>query len=64
MEANKQKLAAFEQQLVRNKEKMEAISTALIELRKELLSAQSAGKSIDPNKNKHIDKMAKELGHY
>ncbi len=64
MEANKQKLAAFEQQLVRNKEKMEAISTSLIELRKEMLSAQSAGKSIDPNKNKHIDKMAKELGHY
>ena len=64
MEANKQKLAVFEQQLVRNKEKMEAISAALIELRKEMLSAQSGGKSIDPNKNKHIDKMAKELGHY
>ncbi len=64
MEVNKQKLASFEQQLVRNKEKMEAISAALIELRKEMLSAQSASKSIDPNKNKHIDKMAKELGHY
>ncbi|WP_066631826.1 coiled-coil domain-containing protein [Labilibacter marinus] len=61
---NKQKLASFEQQLVRNKEKMETISSSLIELRKEMLSAKSTKKVIDPNKNKHIDKMARELGHY
>ncbi|MGQ1787212.1 MULTISPECIES: hypothetical protein [unclassified Saccharicrinis] len=64
MEVNKQKLISFEQQLVRNKQKMETISTSLIELRKEMLSAKSSNKVIDPNKNKHIDKMAKELGHY
>ncbi|SMO38450.1 hypothetical protein SAMN06265379_101410 [Saccharicrinis carchari] len=64
MEADKQKLALFEQQLVRNKEKMEAISKALIELRKEMLSSKTANTSIDPNKNKHIDRMARELGHY
>ncbi len=64
LESNKQKLASFEQQLVRNKEKMEVISKALIELRKQMLSAKSSNKTIDPNKNKHIDKMAKTLGHY
>ncbi|GAF03490.1 hypothetical protein [Saccharicrinis fermentans] len=64
MEVNKQKLLSFEQQLVKNKQKMEIISSSLIELRKEMLSAKSNNKIIDPNKNKHIDKMAKELGHY
>ncbi len=64
MKSGKQKLASFEQQLVRNKEKMEIISKSLIELRKEMLSAKSNKKVLDPNKNKHINKMAKELGHY
>ena len=64
LEVNKQKLRSFEQQLIKNKQKMEIISSSLIELRKEMLSAQSNNKIIDPNKNKHIDKMAKELGHY
>ena len=64
VELEKQKLSSFEQQLVKNKEKMEIISTALIELRKEMLSSKTANKPIDPNKNKHIDKMARELGHY
>ncbi len=63
-ETQKQMRASFEQQLVSNKEKLEVISTELIELRKEMLSAKSAKKVIDPNKNKHIDKMAKTLGHY
>ncbi len=61
---NKQKLNSFEQQLIGNKDKLEAISDAFIELRKEMLSANSSNKSIDPNKNKNIDKIAKELGHY
>lgn len=61
---NQQKLNSFEQQLIQNKEKMEGISHALIELRKEMLSAKSTNTPIDPNKNKYIDKMAKELGHY
>ncbi|TLX73631.1 hypothetical protein E9993_14320 [Labilibacter sediminis] len=64
LELNKRKLASFEQQLIGNKDKMEAISKAFIELRKEMLSAKSGNKAIDPNKNKHIDKIAKELGHY
>jgi chromosome segregation ATPase len=61
---NQQKLSSFEQQLIQNKEKMEDISKALIELRKEMLSAKSNNTPIDPNKNKYIDKMAQELGHY
>jgi chromosome segregation ATPase len=61
---NQQKLSSFEQQLIQNKEKMEDISKALIELRKDMLSAKSNNTPIDPNKNKYIDKMAQELGHY
>ncbi len=64
LELNKQKLNSFEQQLVANKSKLEAISNAFIELRKELLTAKSNNSAIDPNKNKNIDKIAKELGHY
>lgn len=60
----KKKMASFEQELVRNKEKIEVISKSLIGLRKEMLSAKTSNKTIDPNKNKYIDKMAKELGHY
>ncbi len=64
LELNIQKLASFEKQLVQNKEKMDAISEAFISLRKEMLDARSSNKAIDPNKNKNIDKIARELGHY
>ncbi len=64
LELNKQKLASFEKQLVQNKQKMEAISEAFIALRKEMLSAETTNKPIDPNRNKNIDKIAHELGHY
>ncbi len=64
LELNKQKLNSFEQQLISNKSKLEAISNAFIELRKEMLTAKSNNNAIDPNKNKNIDKIAKELGHY
>ncbi len=64
LELNKQKMASFEKQLVQNKEKMDAISQAFISLRKEMLDAQSSNKPINPNKNKNVDKIAKELGHY
>ncbi len=60
----KQKLIAFEQELIQNKQNMEIISNSLIELRKQMLSAKTAGTTIDPNKNVNIDKMAKALGHY
>ena len=63
-DTNKQKLISFEQQLVENKNKIESISKYFIELRKELLSANASNKAIDPNKNKNVDKIAKELGHY
>ncbi len=64
MTINKQKLSAFEQQLIKNKEVLESISKEFIELRKELLTAKSENRSLDPNKNKHIDNIARELGHY
>ncbi|TAJ13178.1 hypothetical protein DMA11_09765 [Marinilabiliaceae bacterium JC017] len=58
------KLSTIESQLVKNKSTMDDISKAFIDLRKEMLSAKSKNKSLDPNKNKQIDKIAKLLGHY
>jgi chromosome segregation ATPase len=58
------KLSALEQQLIAQKETVESISKAFIELRKQLLSAKSNNETIDPNKNAHIDRIARLLGHY
>ena len=58
------KLRSLENQLVTQKQKIEAISDAFIGLRKQLLTAKSNNEAIDPNKNAYIDKIAKLLGHY
>ncbi len=57
-------LKSLEQQLIGQKETVESISKAFISLRKELLTAKSKNTPINPNKNSHIDKIAKLLGHY
>ncbi len=58
------KFNASNQELIIYKAKIEEISKALIALRKQMLSAKSSKKVIDPNKNKYIDIIAKQLGHY
>lgn len=58
------KLAALEQHLIAQKETVESISKSFIALRKQLLSAKSNNEAIDPNKNNHIDRIARLLGHY
>lgn len=46
------------------KEKMADIGKSFIELRKELLRANTAGKPIDPNSNSTISKISKSLDQY
>ncbi len=57
-------LKSLEEQLIGQKETVESISKAFISLRKQLLAAKVSNTPIDPNKNSHIDKIAKLLGHY
>ncbi len=64
MEQQKQKMVLLEQQLVSKAQTLQNVSESFIELRKALLSAKTSGKSIDPNNNKLVDKIARLLGHY
>ncbi len=57
-------LKSLEEQLISQKETIESISRTFINLRKQLLSAKTDNKPIDPNKNANINKIAKLLGHY
>lgn len=57
-------LKSLEKQLISQKETMESISKAFISLRKQMLTAKSNNKPLDPNKNSDINKIAKLLGHY
>ncbi len=64
LEKAERKVALLEGQLVEKTESLSNISQSFIELRKQLLTAKSNGKAIDPNQNKTIDKIARLLGHY
>ena len=57
-------LKSLEEQLISQKETVESISKAFISLRKQLLTAKSNNKPLDPNKSSDINKIAKLLGHY
>lgn len=60
----REKISTLEDQLVEKEQTISNISEAFVELRKQLLSARSEGKPIDPNENKNIDRIARLLGHY
>lgn len=64
VEAQATEVKGMEQKLVKSQQNLTEISDAFIELRKELLSAKSNNKVIDPNQNKYINRIAKLLGHY
>lgn len=64
MDAQTQSVKEMEQKLVKNQQKLSEISKVFIELRKEMLTAKSNNKAIDPNKNGSVNKIAKLLGHY
>ena len=64
VEAQAAEVKGMEQKLVKSQQNLTEISDAFIELRKELLSAKSNNKAIDPNQNNYINRIAKLLGHY
>jgi chromosome segregation ATPase len=64
MELQEKSVKEMEQKLVKSQQNISDISKAFIELRKELLSAKSNNKSLDPNKSATINRIAKLLGHY
>lgn len=57
-------LKEMELKMIKNQQNIEEISSAFIELRKEMLSAKSNNKTLDPNKSKNVNRIAKLLGHY
>jgi chromosome segregation ATPase len=64
VQKNEVQLKSLEEQLISQKETIESISKAFISLRKQLLTAKSNNKPLDPNKSSDINKIAKLLGHY
>ncbi len=64
LDAQTAEIKNMEQRLVKSQQNLSEISNAFIELRKELLTAKSSNKAIDPSKNSYINKIAKLLGHY
>ena len=57
-------LSEMERKLIKSQQNISEISKAFIELRKEMLKAKTNNKTLDPNKSKQVDKVAKLLGHY
>ncbi len=64
MEAQTKSVKEMEQKLVKSQQNISEISTAFIALRKEMLTAKSNNKALDPNQNSSVNKIAKLLGHY
>ncbi len=52
---------ALSQTIEKNKKTLAKINSSFIELRKELLRAKGKGEFIDPNTNKHVENIAKQL---
>nr|WP_321451018.1 hypothetical protein [uncultured Carboxylicivirga sp.] len=64
VEAQTTEVKNMEKRLIKSQQNLSEISDAFIALRKELLTAKSNNKAIDPNQDKYINKIAKLLGHY
>ncbi|WP_439185350.1 hypothetical protein [Carboxylicivirga taeanensis] len=64
LDAQTARLKDMERQLVKSQQNMSEVSSAFIELRKDLLKAKTTNEPLDPNKSKKVDKVAKLLGHY
>ena len=54
----------LQKNLEKQKSNMSEVSQAFIELRKEMLRANTSGQAIDPNKNGTVSKISKALGQY
>ncbi|MFB6316954.1 hypothetical protein [Saccharicrinis sp. FJH54] len=64
MAAKDEVLKQVEAQLAEQKTKIDAINTAFIELRKDMLRAKANNTIIDPGTDPNVAKISKTLGHY
>ncbi|MFB6342706.1 hypothetical protein ACE1ET_13340 [Saccharicrinis sp. FJH62] len=64
MAAKDEAIKEVENQLTEQKAKIDAINTAFIELRKDMLRAKASNTIIDPGTDPNVAKISKALGHY
>ena len=63
-ETTRLKKMELERQLALKQKQIDEVNSAFIELRKEMLRANTKGIVIDPNSNTSVSKVAKSLGQY